>query len=187
MARVRVKAPSKSFWKRAGWASLAGLFIFTALGIGILSFWQNTHNDNTAANQTPQTVCQPDAAVTAETLPVPEVYKTSTKVDSVQSTDLKVGTGNAITSTKDCIVAKYYGTLATDGTVFDENYTKPTALKISLDSLIPGWQTGMIGMKEGGERRMVIPAALGYGAQGNSGIPPNADIVFVVKLEQIVK
>jgi len=85
---------------------------------------------------------------------------------------------------------KYYGTLASDGTMFDENYTKPEGFAFRLGSgqVIKGWDQGLGGMKVGGERRLVIPAALGYGEAGSPPkIPANADLVFVVKLERIQK
>jgi FKBP-type peptidyl-prolyl cis-trans isomerase len=85
---------------------------------------------------------------------------------------------------------KYYGTLAADGTLFDENYTKPSGFAFTLGSgqVIKGWDQGLVGMKVGGERRLVIPAALGYGEAGSPPkIPANADLVFVVKLLRIVK
>ena len=47
--------------------------------------------------------------------------------------------------------------------------------------LIPGWSDGMIGMKEGGTRRIYIPWALGYGAQGGGPIPAKANLIFEIE------
>jgi FKBP-type peptidyl-prolyl cis-trans isomerase len=84
---------------------------------------------------------------------------------------------------------KYQGNLASDGTVFDENYTKSQALQFSLGAgqVITGWDQGLVGMQVGGTRRLVIPSDLGYGAGGSGAIPANATLVFTVKLLEIKK
>ncbi len=56
---------------------------------------------------------------------------------------------------------------------------------LTTNSLIPGWVKGMVGMKVGGRRELIIPPALGYGAAGNSGIPGNDPLVFVIDLLKI--
>lgn len=75
------------------------------------------------------------------------------------------------------------GVLAADGKEFDSSWDKKTPKQFQLGSgqVIPGWDQGVPGMKVGGRRRVTIPAALGYGAQGQPpDIPPNANLVFVV-------
>jgi len=119
---------------------------------------------------------------------VPQPYTTPDPVTELQTTDLKTGKGPAAKK-GDCLVVKYYGTLATTGAKFDENFTTTTAFgfKLGEGQVIPGWDQGMVGIKVGGLRRLVIPAALGYGEQSTSAIPANSDLVFVVKLLQIKK
>lgn len=128
------------------------------------------------------------AAGTETALPAPEVYKPEGAVRELEKKDLTEGSGD-IAMPDDCLVVKYYGTLASDGTVFDENFTKTTAFAFTLGagSVIKGWDQGLIGMKPGGVRRLVIPASLAYGASGSGAIPANADLVFVVKLLRIQK
>lgn len=141
----------------------------------------------TATNTQPQPACQRDTNIPAEKLPAPEAYKASGKVENLQTTDLQSGTGETAKA-GDCLVMKYYGTLASNGTLFDQNYTEPTGLQFVLGEgqVIQGWDQGVPGMKVGGTRRIVIPAALAYGnSSPSSAIPPNSDLVFVVKLEQI--
>ncbi len=134
-----------------------------------------------------QTTAQ-DTPQKEEILPVPEVYKPEGDVTELQTTDLTEGTGDAAKS-GDTVVMKYYGTLASDGTVFDENYTKDTAytLKLGNGEVISGWDQGLVGMKAGGVRRLVIPSDLAYGEAGRGSIPANADLVFAVKLVRIQK
>ncbi|PID30967.1 peptidylprolyl isomerase [Candidatus Saccharibacteria bacterium] len=119
-------------------------------------------------------------------LPAPEVYKPEGDVTELQTTDLSEGVGEPVKA-GDRLVMKYYGTLASDGTVFDENYTKETAFPFTLGSgqVIKGWDQGLVGMKPGGERRLVIPSELAYGETERGSIPANADLVFVVKLLRV--
>jgi len=176
--------------KRAGWILLTALFIFTGLGVGVYAFWQDTHSNNDTANQTQQptnaTACSFNGAQSAPKLDAPVVYKPETKVSSLVTSDLTTGTGPAA-KTGDCVLVKYYGTLASNGKEFDEDYTQPLALQFLLGEgyVIPGWDQGLIGMKVGGERRLIIPSSLAYGKNGQGSIPPNADLVFVVKLLSI--
>jgi len=75
------------------------------------------------------------------------------------------------------------------GAKFDENFTQPTGFEfiVGNGNVIPGWDQGLLGMKAGGTRRLVIPSQLAYGSTGSgSTIPPNSDLVFVVKLLRIL-
>ncbi|CAN5396522.1 hypothetical protein BH11PLA2_BH11PLA2_18330 [soil metagenome] len=95
--------------------------------------------------------------------------------------DVKVGEGETV-SAGQTVAMHYTGWLASDGSKFDSSRGK-SHLDMSLTQLIPGWQNGIPGMKVGGIRRLYIPWAQGYGAQGSgSSIPPKSDLVFEVKL-----
>lgn len=108
------------------------------------------------------------------------------EVTETQSTDLTPGTGKEITSVNDTVTADYTGALAADGTIFESSLDSGQPLTTPLSGLIPGWQEGMIGMKEGGKRRMIIPAEKAYGAQGSGeNIPPNSNLVFDVTLKKV--
>lgn len=166
------------------------LFLVTASTLTILVIWQMTSNNkndkkNSAAD-TSQAACQDNQ--TEQTFDKPEVFKPTGDVTKVETTDLEAGTG-AVIKTGDCIVTKYFGSLAADGTVFDENFTKPTGFAFNYDtgSVVPGFDEGLAGMKVGGTRRILIPSDKGYGAQANGAIPANSDLVFVVKVLRIQK
>jgi peptidylprolyl isomerase len=181
----------KEFLRRFFIVFIVVLFVVTGLGVGLVGFWQALHPPKDTASQQAATQnpsgCVLGSEANVEKLAVPEVYKPEAKAETLQTTDLQEGTGPAAKA-GDCLVMKYLGSLAADGKVFDGNYDKTEGLKFQLGKgqVIPGWDQGLIGMKQGGTRRLVIPSALGYGAQGSgSTIPPNSDLVFVVKLESV--
>jgi peptidylprolyl isomerase len=98
--------------------------------------------------------------------------------------DLIKGTGAEAQLGKS-ITVNYVGVLYHGAKVFDASWKRgaPTTFKLERGSLIAGWTQGIPGMKVGGRRELVIPAALAYGARGNPPvIPPNAPLVFVIDL-----
>lgn len=109
---------------------------------------------------------------------------------SLQITDTKVGTGAAAVK-GDTVTVNYTGML-TNGTVFDSNvdpkfnHVQPFSFTLGQNTVIAGWEQGVLGMKKGGKRHLVIPASLGYGAQGaGAAIPPNATLEFDVEMVSI--
>lgn len=119
----------------------------------------------------------------------PASAATSTQV---QAQEVAVGTG-ATAKPGDSVSVLYVGQLQ-DGTVFDSSAAhgnQPLVFTLGAQGLIPGFQIGVNGMKEGGERLIAIPPALGYGAQdvkdanGKVIIPANSTIIFDVKLVKV--
>lgn len=106
--------------------------------------------------------------------------------DKLTITDETVGTG-AEAKAGDLVTVNYVGTLA-NGQVFDAsaNHGQPFSFQLGAGQVIPGWDQGLVGMKVGGKRRLVIPPDLAYGAQGAGGvIPPNATLIFEVELVKV--
>lgn len=102
--------------------------------------------------------------------------------------DIVVGNGKTAEN-GDTLSAHYAGTLE-NGTMFDNSYDRGQPLQFVLGAgqLIKGWELGLVGMKEGGKRKLIIPPDLGYGAKGAGNIiPPNATLLFEIELVGIIK
>ena len=111
-----------------------------------------------------------------------EIPKNATKM-TVE--DIKVGSGKTAAA-GNTLSMEYTGTL-TDGSVFDSNVGgQPFTFSLGSGQVIPGWDSGLVGMKVGGKRRLIIPPDMGYGDRGAGGkIPPGATLVFTVELKDV--
>ncbi len=106
-----------------------------------------------------------------------------TTQDGLKIQDITVGSGQEVKS-GDSVTVHYLGTLE-NGTKFDSSYDRntPFTTQIGVGQVIKGWDEGIVGMKVGGKRKLIIPPDLGYGQQGAGGsIPPNSTLIFEVEL-----
>lgn len=96
--------------------------------------------------------------------------------------DIKIGEGKEAQAGKKLTV-NYVGTLL-DGTKFDSSYDRgqPFTFTLGAGRVIEGWEKGLLGMKVGGKRRLVIPPEMGYGDRQVGNIPPNSALIFEVEL-----
>jgi peptidylprolyl isomerase len=106
----------------------------------------------------------------------------------LQSVDLVKGRGKAAKA-GDNVSVQYVGNSWSTGTQFDASWdrgSEPFTFPLGAGQVIPGWDQGVAGMKEGGRRLLVVPPDLAYGAQSPSpDIGPNETLIFVVDLEKI--
>lgn len=100
--------------------------------------------------------------------------------------DYKLGDGAEAVASP-VVHVHYRGTLTKDGTEFDSSYPRKRALDFTLGAgrVIKGWDQGLVGMRVGGLRKLIIPAALAYGERARGKIPANADLTFVVELMRV--
>ena len=160
--------------------------IIVAIIIIVLIVWGVMSSKSTPVNPaTPQaatpvivTESQPTTAAPAQPTATPT---------GLQVQDSVVGTG-AEAKAGDIVTVQYTGTL-TNGTKFDSSYDRPGQpfrFPLGAGMVIKGWDLGVVGMKEGGKRHLVIAADLAYGAASPSPlIPANSTLVFDVELLKV--
>ena len=103
--------------------------------------------------------------------------------DGIQITNIVEGEGTEIINHSK-IQVHYTGKLQ-DGTKFDSSYDRgqPFSFQIGLREVIKGWEIGLMGMKVGGKRTLIIPPELAYGDRGAGDlIPPNATLTFDIEI-----
>lgn len=106
-------------------------------------------------------------------------------VTELQIIDIVEGTGDTVPQGA-TITAHYIGALVADGTIFQSSRDFGEPISFGLNQVISGWTQGVPGMKVGGTRRLIIPAAQAYGAASPApNIPANSDLVFDIELVAI--
>jgi FKBP-type peptidyl-prolyl cis-trans isomerase FkpA len=125
--------------------------------------------------------------------PADETYAASLNVDlhamnrsasGLYTQDLVVGTGAEATQGRN--VQVHYTGWFPNGTMFDTSRdTTPFSFTLGQGRVIQGWEEGLLGMRAGGQRKLVIPSDLGYGDAGYGGIPGHQVLVFDVELVSV--
>lgn len=102
--------------------------------------------------------------------------------EQIKIEDTLVGEGREVK--KGALITAHYRGFLEDGTQFDSSYDKgrPFQTVLSKNKVIQGWFIGIQGMKEGGKRKLWVPAELGYGERQVGKIPPNSNLYFEVEL-----
>jgi FKBP-type peptidyl-prolyl cis-trans isomerase len=142
-----------------------------------------TDNSKTTPTVSDATQDSLPSSITTPTLSISPTMTQYQEVTELKVEDLQVGNGPEVKS-GDQISINYLGTL-TNGTKFDSSYDRgqPFTTQIGVGQVIEGWDKGVVGMKVGGKRRLIIPPQMGYGERGAGNvIPPNATLIFEVEL-----
>lgn len=187
MARMR----DRSF---AGFFALLFLITSSATTIAVIVVLVQQHSASKASDGASST------QASAKSTPVKSQTSSTTKlqgtklnnftplssISKLQEIDTTPGSGAVVKST-DTVTVDYTGAVAATGVVFQSSLDTGQPVTFPLNQVIPGWTQGVPGMKVGGTRRLLIPAALAYGANppAGSGIPANADLVFDITLHSI--
>ena len=162
---------AKSHGQRVAILVIVAAFILSSLGLSGIVIWDMVNKKD--QSQAPEDIQKQ----------LEQLKQQQSLGGKVESTDLKVGTGKAAASGNK-ITVNYIGTLK-DGTKFDSSYDsgRPFSFSLGAGEVIPGWDQGVVGMREGGKRKLIIPATLAYGDQSPSPkIPPNSDLIFEIEL-----
>lgn len=132
--------------------------------------------------------------------PAPEERKPSTIENKIPATnanekvfpnglryvEMKIGDGLELKPQGRALV--HYSGYLSDGSPFDSSYDRKKPYEVSLKGgVIQGWIEGLPGMKVGGQRKLIIPPALGYGSSARPKIPANSTLIFEIKLLQILE
>jgi peptidylprolyl isomerase len=194
--------------------TIIGAVSGTAIVIAVLLiltftvFTGGSGNAKVKAGATPTTTASPSASASAT--PAPPAPTTCAKINpdppakgdptvpqvtgklskKLVTKDIKVGHGVAAKS-GDKVTVKYVGVSCDSGTAFDASYTdgaknQELPFQLGVGQVIPGWDQGIVGMKAGGVRELIIPASLAYKAAGSgTTIPGNDTLVFLVTMVKV--
>jgi peptidylprolyl isomerase len=115
----------------------------------------------------------------------PQLGATEVVVDLVVTDEVE-GSGDEVT-TGATVTAHYVGVSASTGAQFDASWDRGAPISFPLDGVIQGWSQGLLGMKVGGRRTLVIPGHMAYGAHPppGAGIAPNETLMFTVDLVDV--
>ena len=131
---------------------------------------------------------QKESRPVAEKKSEPAAANTVKTPSGLAYVDIVAGSGASPVSGKP--VKVHYTGVLENGTKFDSSVDRgePFVFTIGVGQVIPGWDEGVMSMKVGGKRKLIVPPQLGYGAAGAGGvIPPNATLIFDVELLDVAK
>jgi peptidylprolyl isomerase len=177
-------------------AKLLSLTLVLTLGAGIAACGGDDSSDSEAAATPAATeTATPQAAnvdaivkgITKNTKKKPAVVKPEgDPPSSLVMKDIVKGKGRKAKA-GERLTMQYVGVSWSTGEQFDASWDRGQAFPFQLGAqmVIPGWDQGMVGMRQGGRRLLIIPPDLGYGPQGSGPIAPNETLVFVVDLQKL--
>jgi FKBP-type peptidyl-prolyl cis-trans isomerase len=167
--------------------------VSTAQGVVLAPSGGATSASAAAATTTSSTT---SASTSSSNVKLPTAFNTEPTIKSpggtpptkLVSKNLITGTGPAVTSPSQTVTIAYVGALYANGKVFDSSWKDvPSTHTISqaASGFVPGFEQGLLGMKVGGRRELIIPASLAYGNKKNGSIPANSALIFIVDLHSV--
>ena len=185
--RRQAARPRVRFGAAMSRRAITALILAGCLGTGLVACGSDddsaSSGDTTTASGPQRSAKDIDVAEPTNTKAKPSVAVPDGKPPAgLQQVDLVPGTGPAA-KTGDKLTANYVGLAWSTGQEFDASWDRGETIDVTLGAgdVIPGWDRGLVGMKKGGRRLLVIPPGQGYGAQGQPpAIGPNETLVFVV-------
>ncbi len=160
------------------------IVLFAVIGAALIA-WAAWYAD-TMLNAQPSVQSDQTAAsgsVSASSSPLTNNSNPTNPMNDLKITDLTVGTGT-VAQNGDQVTVNYTGTLD-DGTKFDSSLNPgrtPFTFTLGASQVIKGWDLGVLGMRVGGTRELVIPPSLGYGTAAYGPIPANSTLHFTISL-----
>ena len=181
-------------WSLAALIGVAGAFGFAACSSSPSQPSSASSTSSTAASTSTPAGCGSIAPIPAQdrspagttgTQPTVTVPSGAPPTE-LQCADLITGTGPAAAN-GDSVTVQYVLATYSSGKVIQSSWnTQPFTFTLGQGQVIPGWDKGVVGMKVGGRRELIIPPSLGYGSQSpGPGIAANDTLVFVIDLQKI--
>jgi peptidylprolyl isomerase len=172
-------------WTRTAALVLTASMATAAAACGSSTPTANSTTTTAAASSTIAAISMPTAAGTFGTAPPPITVPAGAPPTVLESSDLITGTG-AVAKSGDTVQVQYVLYLySTDALVQSSWTASPFSFELGVGQVIPGWDKGVVGMKVGGRRELIIPPALGYKSEAQTGIPANSTLVFVIDLLKV--
>jgi peptidylprolyl isomerase len=162
-----------------------GILILAVGGLFVLQNTSTTPSGSTPVSGNPVSSNPTNGTGLCDNQPAADTSFKNEDVKTLGKQDRILGTGAEAVAGK-TVVVNYIGRLV-DGNKFDTSCDRgqPLDFELGAGRVIKGWDDGVAGMKVGGQRRLVIPAELGYGEAGIGSIPPNAALIFDVELLEV--
>jgi peptidylprolyl isomerase len=171
------------------WTRTAAVVLMASMAVAATACGSSTPTANstttTTGSSTIAAISMPTGAGTFGTAPPPITVPSGKPPTVLESSDLITGTG-AVAKKGDTVEVQYVLDLYATDTLVQSSWTAmPFSFTLGVGQVIPGWDEGVVGMKVGGRRELVIPPALGYKSMAQQGIPANSTLVVVIDLLKV--